>query len=484
MLPHLPFQHTNAALPVIRIAVVGDSGVGKSHLIRKLCYTKPPPTHFFDFGVGLEACYHLHQPPPTLRNNSEHHNEHDYQHHPYSTTTTTTTTTTSTTTTTTTNAPTSHLTHHNDLNIPPPELFLIEFLDLPGHKRYLETRSTLFSDRIDGVLLLFDARNTRSNTSVPRWYQELSVLHQQRKCFTLTSHTPAVVQGNHYNFIFPLFMLGTLVDNLPPFNFGWIPDIPFTDLLFLDVNTIEQYVEIDQNEVGKDLHCEALLVQQKKRVLLELERDYQIAEQMGLEIEVDEEEEEFLNAQHVGSGGMYGGSGGGGASCSMQSLESGEFYHDNNGLSYDEAEAGRVGQRKGVVAMNRGYTTASSLNTSQYEMMNNSHNNNNNSSFRSGDHLPQSDPTPPREHPFLTFQALLAQFIDNIIIEKRRFGISGVYSSSSSSQPMYTTSDPTATTNTNAALSGAPRVDRMMGGNYRNHIALSHEMGSRDTDIF
>lgn len=258
-------QHVN--IPHLRIAVVGDSGVGKSTILRKLCYSKPDPGHFFDFGANIEMCYHI-APANLFQNLTQFTSNSNFQ--PPST-----------------NSPTDQYDIYPDHR-----LVIVEFIELPGHKRYKETRETLLNG-IDGVLLFFDARHERSQKSVPNWYDELLFLHQQRSCFATSinstpqhstqsfnpqfpsqtntyphttlpnsslhpldqqnnlNHTPSnrpfdqftqPTSSQSQSSPFPLFLIGTVINSLQPFHFPWIDEIPFEDLAYVDINSLEEFI--------------------------------------------------------------------------------------------------------------------------------------------------------------------------------------------------------------------------------------------------
>jgi GTPase SAR1 family protein len=316
--PPAPFIET------IRIAVIGDSGVGKSTFIRKLCYTTPESTNFFDFGANIDVCYHIHDPEQYFDHIQQEMDtietelgldqgiEGDFI-----------------------DANGFHSQHTNMTipeNITPiypadATMYIIEFIDMPGHKRYQETRESLFKN-IDGVLLFFDARNSRSISSVPKWFAELTLLQHQHNVFNvfyqpcmegkygkrltrdkfskfldgkrthLGSHLDHTFDDNidgdeesrrvmsysghcidsngdvelntqhgnknrvnkaqniyppHSNNIdtsfltpnegiFPLLLIGSVVNNLDPNFFPWYPTLPYTDLAFFDVNKIADFV--------------------------------------------------------------------------------------------------------------------------------------------------------------------------------------------------------------------------------------------------
>lgn len=259
-------QQQHVSIPHIRIAVVGDSGVGKSTILRKLCYSKPDPGFFFDFGANIEMCYHI-APAHLFENANQFNSNSNF-------------------------SPSNGSTTDQYDIYPDHRLVIVEFIELPGHKRYKETRETLLNG-IDGVLLFFDARHARSQKSIPNWYDELLFLHQQRSCFATSINSTSQTSTQHYNpqfstqtnnyphtnlpnssshlsdqqnninyttnnrpfdqftqptssqsqsSPFPLFLIGTVINSLQPFHFSWIDEVPFEDLVYVDINSIEEFI--------------------------------------------------------------------------------------------------------------------------------------------------------------------------------------------------------------------------------------------------
>lgn len=121
----------------IRILVVGDSGVGKTCLIHRICHKKalenPGWTVGFEVNVLCRqynmgdaesgSCYSLSSESSSLMENES--------------------------------------------------LQYVEFIDISGHEKYKLSRSFIYKD-VDGIIFCYDTSNSKSFYNIKRWSEEIS----------------------------------------------------------------------------------------------------------------------------------------------------------------------------------------------------------------------------------------------------------------------------------------------------------------------
>jgi len=134
-------------LPHVRILVIGDSGCGKSAVVRRLgeCVRSVEEVNSLGATTGCQTECRLHHytgiMPTQTRTTYSTHN-------------------------------TSNLHHRHSHSSSSPSLFFIELFDVSGHRRYSESRD-LFYSHLNGCIIMFDLMNRKSYENVKKWIKEL-----------------------------------------------------------------------------------------------------------------------------------------------------------------------------------------------------------------------------------------------------------------------------------------------------------------------